>query len=209
MGNSWSWSEALTQAAAEGFFVARAEPDELAAELPPGLRASLRPDVLRPRRADEGRPGTFSAHHGHGRFPWHTDGAIADHPPRFILLSSPITSETPTELLRMRIGAPLLEAMRGLVLFTRSIRPRYFRAVESTSTSQRVRWDPDKLKVVSPSAPDVSQWVPDPDARIEWRENTVALIDNWQCLHRRPELTEGDVGRILLRRYIHERARSV
>ena len=112
------------------------------------LLHSARPDVLRVRPKEEGPQGTFTSHHGFGQFPWHSDGAIADHPPRFILLSAPIASRTPTELIRLRQGVPMLEALRGLVLITRLRRPRYFRAVDVTSGLTRVRWDPDKLSLI-------------------------------------------------------------
>lgn len=206
---SWSWREALAEAASEGYFISQADLAELDAGLPSGMQRSTRRDVLRPRPANEGRRGTFTSNHGFGGFPWHTDGAIADEPPRFILLSSPVASDTPTELLRLSRGVPVLEALRGLVLFTRHIRPRYFRAVDTTQDMLRVRWDPDKLTVVSPSPPEFATLPSSPDARIEWREGTVALIDNWRCLHRRPQLSDGDKGRVLFRTYIHGRLSSV
>ena len=209
MNLRWSWEEALARTTREGLFVGQAELAQIYVGLPPSLLHSARPDVLRVRPQEEGPQGTFTSHHGFGQFPWHSDGAIADHPPRFILLSAPIASRTPTELIRLRQGVPMLEALRGLVLITRLRRPRYFRAVDVTSGLTRVRWDPDKLSVVSPPPRSPEIVVPSPDIQIEWRVNTVALIDNWQCLHRRPRVPKADRGRVLLRSYIHERRSDV
>lgn len=195
--------------ARDGHFVGRAGSDDIPAELPSSLQWSRRPDVLRPRPTHAGRRGTFTAHHGFGQFPWHTDGAIADQPPRYILLCSPTSSKTPTDILTMRPGVPAFEALRDLVLYTKFIRPRYFRAVDPGFPEPRVRWDPDKLAIASPSRPDPSALEPEPDMQIKWRKNTVALIDNWRCLHRRPKLFEKDEDRVLLRSYIFERQLNV
>lgn len=203
--SSWSWEEALARAASEGFFVGQAEPVMLDAGMPAGLRRSVRVDTLRPRLASEGRWGTFTARHGYGSLPWHTDGAVADDPPRYIVLTSEIASETPTEVLSLSNGGLMLEALRDLVLYTGYLRPRYFRAVERRNDGVRVRWDPDKLVIASTAAHDRSALTPEPSGRIHWSENTVAVIDNWHCLHRRPAVPPSDLRRVLSRFYIFTR----
>lgn len=205
----WSWEEALRHALSHGFFVGRASPAEFENGLPAQYRRSLRPDVLRSRVARDGRRGTFSAIHGLNEFPWHTDGAIADRPPRFILLHSEGASSTPTELLRITSDSPYLAALSGAVLYTRYFQPRYLRAAERVGGSIRVRWDPDKLSLASPSTTGLPDAHAAPDAQIDWLPGCVALIDNWRCLHRRPKVLEADSDRVLIRTFIHERLRDV
>lgn len=204
MRRPWSWEVAVRQALSCGYFIGDASARELENGLPRPLRRSLRPDALRPREANDGRRGTFSAMHGLGEFPWHTDGAIADRPPRFVLLQSATESRTPTELLRITNDSPYLAPLLKTVLFTRYVQPRYLRAADRVGGCLRVRWDPDKLSVASPGAIGLPNAQTSPDAYIDWRPGTVALIDNWQCLHRRPRLAQGDLKRVLIRTYVHE-----
>lgn len=206
---AWSWEEALRQALSQGYYIGCATAAELQTGLPARYHRSPTADVLRPRKTQEGRRGTFSAMHGLNEFPWHTDGAIADDPPRFVLLHSPKASSTPTELLRITSDSSYLQALRRAVLYVRYGRPRYLRAVERVAGTTRVRWDPDKLSVASPQIAGLPDASTAPDAKIDWRTDSVALIDNWQCLHRRPKVHKNDSDRVLTRSYVHERVRDV
>jgi len=205
----WSWAEAVEATRAHGFFVGQSSPGDPASSLPPGLSQVGQQQVLRPREPHDGRRGTFSAMHGFGQFPWHTDGAIADHPPRFILLSSVESAATPTELLFIDASSELMRALRPLVLYRRWVQPRYLRAVDVVRGQERVRWDPDKLDLASPSPGEISLDGQAPTHAVEWRSGTTTLIDNWRCLHRRPGLRRGDTARALTRTYIQEEVEHV
>src|SRR3954453_21363414 len=64
------------------------------------LGRASEPELLVPRNASGEQRRSLSRTFGLGPFPWHTDGAIALRPPRWIVLSAvQISSPTHTDLL--------------------------------------------------------------------------------------------------------------
>lgn len=156
---------------------------------------------LIPKAPAPSRGWSHSDHFGFGQFPWHTDGAIASEPPRWIVLECErLGSATYTELLA---PAPdLIKLMRRSVA-TVTTRSGYRKAlpvaVPLPGGRVRLRWDP---RVCMTSDGKLAQSISGqpPSTVCEWDPGRVLIFDNWRLLHRRPAVTDPD--RVLIRTYI-------
>lgn len=160
---------------------------------------------LRPMSRDSAKAHTLSGEHGLDAFPWHTDGAVAPYPPRFVALLAYAKSSTATEIVDLESHEGAASAMLRLVLATKADtgrRPRYFSAVEVVNGRRRFRWDPDKLEVCHPGAdPGLVDLLP--DSAIGWGNGELIILDNWRCLHRRQAVGDPE-SRELQRTYVYE-----
>lgn len=163
------------------------------------------PTLLRPRGQNLADPWSLSGVYGLGKFPWHTDGAIAADPPRWVVMRAVHVSEpTCTELLDP--PTETRELLRRTLLRTenRIGRIRYLpAAVPSKSGRLRIRWDPRTCK------PRTGLTIEDmernkPTMSIDWRQNRLLVIDNSRFLHRRPAVGIG-VDRLIERRYVWDK----
>ena len=145
---------------------------------------------------------SLSGAYGRGEFPWHTDGAISTSPPRWMVLQSDSQTSVGTELLDP--DPVLLAKFRKATLRAADARGRvrYLPAlVPSTKNAHRIRWDPRTCPATNPALN--AEVTSLPASRIvDWRKNTVALVDNHRILHRRPAVQEEH--RELKRFYIRE-----
>lgn len=145
--------------------------------------------------------------HGYSQFPWHTDGAVARRPPRYVILHSPVANRTPTQVvdLSQQIGAQ--GALRSLVLLARwAGEVRYVSAFERLGRTQLYRWDPDKLEFTHPSELTLD-WVE--DVSYQWEEGGTLVLDNWRCAHRRKAVDGSDRSRRLWRKYLYVEVSNV
>lgn len=196
--------QALAALREHGFWLTTAEQSELK-----GLALALgRPsswEVLLPKTQAAGRVGSFSSTFGLGAFPWHTDGAIAACPPRYLFLRAPQASITKTDLLDIPAAGNLSAVLRRAVLRRRQSHgpPRYFSASEVIDGHRLYRWDPHKLDLCTGAdvAMPGDQHVP--HASVSWEAGTTVVIDNWRCLHRREAMREQVSERTLERLYIY------
>lgn len=165
-----------------------------------GLGEEEQPQELLAREASESLAGTHSAQYGLRAFPWHTDGALARFPPKFLTLRpTQLGPPTVTELLDL--PAEMRRRLRRVTLLVqRSTGKRsYFPVLMRTSTGhERLRWD-SRAQVRGDESVAASIGSLTPSAAIKWEMGRVAVIDNYRLLHRRPAVT---VGRRLLRTYI-------
>ena len=159
--------------------------------------------LLTPSEHHAARPNTFSGIHGLGVFPWHTDGAIAVRPPRYLVLLGGSESQAATEIADLDSRPLLVKSLTRVVLRTTADfgRMRYVSAVERTDSRLRFRWDPDKLKICSPGDGPPVELV-QPCAAVTWTTGKLLIVDNWRCLHRRQAVKDGD-ERVLRRLYIY------
>lgn len=145
---------------------------------------------------------SHSDHYGFGSFPWHTDGAVAVEPPRWMVLAcEAIDGPSRTELLAPSYN--LLRRMRRCVMRVRNRagKLRYLPAVSPVmSGSIRLRWDP---RVCEPNDPELSELIEaqGPTAACEWVRGRILVVDNWRLLHRRPAVDPARV-RSLARTYL-------
>ncbi len=159
------------------------------------------------RPASAARAGTLSATHGFGAFPWHTDGAIAASPPRYVALRSPIGSDTPTELLDLALNPDVATALGATLLRVRCHGDRY-RYVMSKSVGREpacFRWDPHRCEAVGETAkPDLPDEQTPASHVVRWVPAHTVIFDNWRVLHRRWAITDAESPtRTLQRLYIY------
>lgn len=159
-------------------------------------------------------PNTYSGIFGLGNFPFHTDLAHWQIPPRYLLLRCVQGyADVPTLMLDGRtIAAVVGEEMMGRAL-TRPRRPqngeiRILRLRQVCGLGEIIRWDQVYLRPASPvgklvfsrfqSLIDGAQ--PIPVVMVD--DGDVVLIDNWRMLHARPGIAPNQRNRKLERVYL-------
>lgn len=175
----------------------RDAPDELIA----GLGRPDQPVLLRPTDRDGARRWSLSGTFGHDAFPWHTDGAISSHPPRWLVLR-PVRLSEPTATELLSPSAELRERLERTVLLAKDHagRARYLPALISTKDGHRLRWDPRTCRSRSTAvARDVAAALP--TSVVTWELGITLVIDNYKLLHRRPAVTAA-AQRLLERTYV-------
>lgn len=159
--------------------------------------------------AHQARPQSLSGVHGLGALPWHTDGAVAVHPPRYVILLSATGSSVSTELLELE-ATEHVQLVRDLERLHLRVtipcgRVRYVPAVILTSGRPVVRWD---VRVAAPPKTQLGELVSSglrasrPTRTIAWQPGRAVVIDNRRTLHRRPVVPTG-VERELERLYVY------
>lgn len=173
-----------------------------AADVLSGLGTQSDPAILEPRSPEAADPWSHSGVVGYGEFPWHTDGAVAPIPPRWMILECLADdSGSPTDLVDPPSEILALFRRTLLVSRDRAGRVRYLPAAAPLGQNRfRVRWDP---RVCAPSTGDISRIVDElePSSSLKWRVGMLLIVDNHRLLHRRPAVRPG-VTRRLRRTYI-------
>lgn len=142
--------------------------------------------ILTPKDPADARPRSLSGVYGRGAFPWHTDGAVAADPPRWLGMYSSASSAVATEILDP--SPDLLDTLSRTTVRATDASGQTVMRVAMMNVSEnltRVRWDPRAC----PSGD------PELDALVEaevatghatWAGDTWVVIDNFRLLHRRP-----------------------
>jgi alpha-ketoglutarate-dependent taurine dioxygenase len=165
---------------------------------------------IQARNRDDARRRSLSGIHGRDAFPWHSDGAIALEPPRYILMYCDSQHfDEPTEVLSLRHEsmAQLVRSMARTVLLVENSRSelRYTTALKRLRSGMVARWD---TRVCHPRASRPARETvaalaaAEPTGSITWAPGTGAVIDNFAALHRRPCVRSA--LRTLHRKYIFE-----
>lgn len=158
-------------------------------------------EVLAPRERAAADPWSLSGAYGLRAFPWHTDGAIASKPPRWLLLRAVrLSRPTCTELLDPH--PELLAVLRRTVLRVtdRAGRVRHLPAAVYERDGWRLRWDPRTCRPRVGIPVEEMEKHP-PSATIEWRRDCLLVVDNTRLLHRRPAV-DGLAERLIERTYV-------
>ena len=167
---------------------------------------------ITPKSQEVARDDTLSAAYGLEAFPWHTDGAVADRPPRYLLLRSVVASETPTELLDLELNPEIAQALRRTVLRVRFLgqRYRYVMAASPGRDTTCYRWDPRSCRPAVNVEDSVSTLLASaqPSCVVRWAPNRVVIFDNWRIFHRRPRVEDSEPSKRKLQRlYIYQAGR--
>ncbi len=165
--------------------------------------------VLTARDADRARPQSLSGVHGRNAFPWHTDGATALHPPRYVILLCEGTDGPvePTELLDLASEPPLVSLLHKVSLRITDAqgRVRYLPAATRTAHGPIYRWDTrvaqghpltrhDEISDALATA--------EPTLTVEWHARLAIVFNNGHNFHRRPAV-RAHQHRRLARLYIY------
>lgn len=165
-------------------------------------------DVLTPKREQDARPSTISAHYGLGEFPWHSDGAVDKDPPRYILMrAGTVTADSATtDILDLRsLGeGEMLKKYSRLSLLVSARNFSYVAPfVMRRNGVMCAKWDPLRTTPTGKRAEEFLSEVPTapPTAVHHWQPSDVLIIDNWRCLHRRSAATASprEIHRIVVK----------
>ena len=182
--------EGLGAAARDGFYVLddHLTSDDLV-EPTPDYRLSAPVDLW--AAASQASPWSLTGRYGRGAFPWHTDGAIARRPPRFVVLQNITVSAVPTEL--ATVSSEVLGRLASVALRARDRygHTRLLSAVERTVGGSLMRWDPRACPVAAGPRGVESLMAELPtEFEVGWDHRRTMIIDNWRVLHRRPHVPE-------------------
>ena len=183
---------------------------QLGDPIAPWLGTLVQP--LTPKAAST--PNTYSGIFGLGRFPFHTDLAHWQVPPRYLLLRClKGYVDVPTMLLD---GLTVVAEMGSETMGRALVKPRrpqsgevhLLRLRQSGAEADIIRWDQAYLKPASRIGEDVFERVqayvetatPTPVAMVD--DGDVLVIDNWRMLHSRPAIPEDRRDRHLERVYL-------
>lgn len=160
--------------------------------------------LLTPKEVSQSISYSLSGTYGKSIFPWHTDGAVALHPPRFVaMFGANIDSRAPgTDLLDCHALAELATRTRRSLLDVRlkSGRVIQLRASEVRNGIRMFRWD---SRVCTPRCDaTLSRYLEtlQPTTSVDWKTGRGLIFDNWRMLHRRPAINDSSV-RVIWRAY--------
>ncbi len=153
---------------------------------------------------------SFSKEYGTGSFPFHTDGAFMEVPPRYLLMSVTGDCRRSTSVLRFielfeAMGRDTAElAQRAVWMLTGGLSPRYTSIYSKMGFS---RFDPLCMRPANRSARMFMEQYESVEfeklgAAIDWSLVSAALIDNWATLHSRGKRPPGEGERVLHRIYL-------
>jgi L-asparagine oxygenase len=167
---------------------------------------------LNPRAADT--PNSYSGIYGMGSFPFHTDLAHWQEPPRYLMLRCIRGyAEVPTLLVD---GRSLIRDASINLLMRALVKPRrpkngavsLLRLYEATDRGNRIRWDEVFLQPVGKLGRLAVDRVRRCLAQIEahsislMQPGDTMFIDNWMMLHARSPIPAGCEGRKIERVYL-------
>jgi alpha-ketoglutarate-dependent taurine dioxygenase len=166
-----------------------------------------KPDLLTARHEEAAHPWSLSGVYGRAAFPWHTDGAVAELPPQYVVmwLREASGCPVPTELSDPleTLSADLLGVARraALKIKSRGGEVTYRSMIYRAGDLSILRWDPRVCELPSSeshlSAAMNSLRV---DVTVSWIPGRLLIFNNWRMMHRRPPV-EPEVTRSLLRLY--------
>jgi hypothetical protein len=170
---------------------------------------------LSPRSERASTPNTYSGMHGLAAFPFHTDLAHYDLPPRYLMLRCVSGFQEVATLLLD--GLALVDAIGPTLLGRSLVQPRRARAgrrplltlyAPHHGTRGRLRWDAAFIQPASPLgregcariATGIAESAPKSIALLHPGDTLV--VDNWRMLHARSRVPQQYSGRVIERAYL-------
>ncbi|RIZ40667.1 hypothetical protein CIK02_13650 [Pseudomonas putida] len=168
-------------------------------------------DVLTPTNTQSANLRSLSARYGLRPFPWHTDGAHWDTPPRYLVMgcleAAPRVAQT---FLYEGSGfAPLnVDGARSSIFRVANGSNSFYTTARGTS-DRYYRFDPGCMTPMDAGAHEIVRAIdlfePADEHAITWQAGMLLLLDNWRFLHRRGA-AQGSTERKLLRVTVMERS---
>jgi hypothetical protein len=165
-------------------------------------------EAIRPTSSATARPASLSAIYGFGEFPWHTDTAHWLQPARFLIIGCLDSGEADVPTLVLHQDginlSPEERSIAGASPFLIANGRRSFFSTIYSKGRGFLRFDPGCMRPTDDDGAQLSNKLltagTETATAIRWRAGRIAIIDNWNCLHRRPN-AELAARRQLLRIY--------
>lgn len=165
-------------------------------------------DNLTVKTKKETNQKSLSAKYGENDFPFHTDGAYLQIPPRYVILRSPKNIEKcPTKLSIPSFSEFEIKNLMKDVLLVNGGRGRFYSTiVEKVNIDFRIRFDVDCMRPAltefDTSIKLMNTLIKEAvTEEIDWKENQCLIFDNWKLVHSRANATN-NLDRILERIWI-------
>lgn len=167
-------------------------------------------DHLVPTASTQAHPNSLSAKYGTKAFPWHIDGSHWPTPPRYLVfgcVNSSSTSASTHILDRFQVALLNgIEAKTYTFLVKNSAKSFY--TTVASDLRPFIRYDPGCMYPLDSRGHELQRNIEEVDhvktKQIIWEPGTIAIIDNWRCLHKRSNIYM-DNKRHLLRATIMDR----
>lgn len=157
-------------------------------------------DNLIPLRKEVAHKQSLSANFGLGEFPFHTDGAYLRTPPRYIILRyvRGILNPTPTIFCDLKsINEFAKHELKFHVWKVKSRNASFYSNI--LSEDERIyRYDTCIMNPVNKNNSNAALFenliTSMPMQEVKWEENKTIVINNWTCVHKRPEVNNEEVN---------------
>lgn len=153
-------------------------------------------DNLTVKTKEESHQKSLSAKYGEEDFPFHTDGAYLQTPPRYVILRSPRDIENcPTKLCVLHFSEFEIKKLMKDVLLVNGGRGRFYSTIlEKINEDMRIRFDIDCMR---PALTEFASSIKLMNKIIEgagteeidWKKNQCLIFDNWKLVHSRANAT--------------------
>lgn len=168
---------------------------ELAQELgkPRAIPGGKILEVISPKSTSMARRGTFSHAFGVNSFPFHTEMAHTQLPPRYLFLGCRVVGDIAikTELFDFRkidIPENYFKIMKTAPFLAKSGRSSFYTTLLCAS-GKLFRYDPLCLVPMTPDGEQAKHWFQEkldqPHFSLAWEEGKIIVVDNWRVLHKR------------------------
>jgi hypothetical protein len=157
-------------------------------------------DNLIPLKKEDAHKQSLSAICGIEPFPFHTDGAYFEIPPRFIILRyiQGIENPSPTIVCNLnKIQNLDKEKLKYSVWKVKSRELTFLSSILSDN-EMILRYDKcvmQPMNLQSDNSFFLEKLISEqPKLIINWTQNKTVIIDNWSCLHSRPKVKDDEIN---------------
>ncbi|KQM34025.1 TauD/TfdA family dioxygenase [Chryseobacterium sp. Leaf201] len=153
-------------------------------------------DILTVKTKEETNQKSLSAKYGENDFPYHTDGAYLQIPPKYVILRSPKNIENcPTKLCIPHFSEFEIKKLMKDVLLVNGGRGRFYSTIlEKIDKDFRLRFDLDCMRPAltefDTSIKLINKLIKETVIEeIDWKENQCVIFNNWKLVHSRADAT--------------------
>jgi alpha-ketoglutarate-dependent taurine dioxygenase len=145
--------------------------------------------------AEHARPNTLSSRYGLGTFPLHSDFALDETPPRYVILYAPHPRPFAT-VLWDAWQVPMETRSQAIFLIDEPRRRKYVRFEQVRSGRPIIRYNSAVFTPQKQLAEELTKQIEMQRGaiKIKWTERSSVIIDNWRILHGREKDTAGRGG---------------
>lgn len=146
---------------------------------------------------------SLSKRYGLEKFPIHTDCAYLKLPPKYILLRyvGAFENPTPTVLVHfdnLKLNENEIEFVRKTIWFVKSKNIGFYTPILKGGI---LRYDSEVMKMVNPNVNRMDEILAKMETtEIKWYKNKVAIINNHNVLHYRPQIRKEESNKRILQR---------